>query len=141
MPYFGEWMTFPFVMLAFASRCSAENDTEILANDDRIAELSAFQRVRIGHAFRLTVEECENIVDGVLIERAQSLDRGKAQMRCEDGVRHIAERIVTGKRLMIVDIECGEYTPFAERRDQRRLIDDWPARGVDKDCALLHARG
>ena len=86
MRYLGEWMTFPFVRLPFASHCSAENDTEILANDDRIAELSAFQRVRIGHAFRLTVEECKNIVDGLLIEHAQSLDRGKAQMRGEDGV-------------------------------------------------------
>ena len=69
-----------------------------------------------------------------------SPDRGEAEMRGKDRVRQIAERIVGRKWLGVVDIERGEYAPVTQGGDQRGLIDDRSARGVDEDHALFHAR-
>ena len=44
-----------------------------------------------------------------------------------------AQRVVGGQRLDVEDVEPGAGdAPAAERRDQRGLVDDRPARGVDQ---------
>ncbi len=65
-----------------------------------------------------------------------------ADVRQQQRVRQRAQRMVGRERLDVVDVErrhrrCGRS---AQRRDQRRLVDDRPARGVDQVCGRLHGR-
>ena len=62
-----------------------------------------------------------------------------AEMRRDHDVVHLAERMVERQRLDVVDVEAGAGDRFGvQRRDQRLLVDDRPARGVDEIGGRLH---
>src|SRR4051794_1130050 len=77
------------------------------------------------------------------LERAAllRLERAAGAMRRAYDIRQRKERRVLGRRLALPDIEPGgEEAPALQRVEQRRLVDDAAARGVDDDRGLLHQR-
>ncbi len=60
-------------------------------------------------------------------------------MRREQRVRQAPERMIPRQRLAVVDVERRRDAAALERCDQRRLVDQRSARGVDQQRARLHA--
>ena len=62
-------------------------------------------------------------------------------MRREHDVRRLANRVVGGERLALVDVERGAAEVAAvERRHERLVVDDAAARQVGDDAARGHER-
>jgi len=62
-------------------------------------------------------------------------------MRRDDGVLHPSQRVVERQRLGIEHIERRADDPLGlQRLDERRLVDNQPARGVDEERGRLHQR-
>src|SRR5690348_7935914 len=98
------------------------------------------ERLGIGDVFRLAVEKSENVVDGAGVKISETFDGRKPKMRRKHRVRQIAERIVRRQRLSVIDIERGNDSSGTSGRNQRLLIDNRTARGVDQNRALFHQR-
>ena len=66
--------------------------------------------------------------------------RGARNVRCEQHVVHLQQRIVHGERLAVVHIQRRAcHAALLQRLDQCRLIDQTAARGVDKVRRFFHA--
>ena len=91
------------------------------------------------HPHRLAVEEGADVVDHAGEIGAVVLRRHVAEMRREHDIVHLAQRMVERQRLDVEHVEAGAGDlVVAQGRQQRRLIDDRPARGVDDIGGRLH---
>ena len=62
-------------------------------------------------------------------------------MRGEGNIFHLRQRVIRLQRLGVENVEPDVAdVPALERLDQRRLVDQRAARGIDQDRARLHAR-
>ena len=60
-------------------------------------------------------------------------------MRRQQDIIHFHKRATRGKRLDLEDIQSGSRQTFGlQRLDQRLLLDDGSARGVDKHGGWFH---
>src|SRR5262245_7326636 len=83
---------------------------------------------------RLAVEEIADIGDDVGIIDPVVLHADVAEMRREHDVVELAEWMVDRQRLDVEHVETGTADAGSgERRDQRLLVDDRPARRVDQE--------
>src|SRR5260370_36276180 len=86
----------------------------------------------------LAVEEREDVVDRDIRHLLAYLDNGAAEMRRERDVGQLAQGSID-LRLVLEHIEPGTRDALGlERAQQRRLVDDRPARGVDQERGRLH---
>src|SRR6476660_1997006 len=90
-------------------------------------------------AYRLAVEKGLDRLDRASEIGAVVLLHDVAEVRGEDDVIKRAQRMLDGQWLDIEDVEAGARdTLFAQRGDERRFLDDRPARCVDEVGAALH---
>src|SRR5207248_1313522 len=90
-------------------------------------------------AYRLAVEKGPDRLHRASEIGAVVLLRDVAEMRGEDDIVEPAQRMLDRQRLDIEHIEAGARdTLFAQRGDERRFLDDRPARYVDQVGAALH---
>src|SRR3546814_5779573 len=79
-----------------------------------------------------------DVGDDLFAHRQPPLDGGRHHMRQQHDVSHREQPLVNGG-LMLEHVEPGARDPpFLKGRDQRRLVDDLAARGVDQIGVALH---
>src|SRR5258705_10253210 len=91
------------------------------------------------HLDGLAVDEGADIGDDVRIIDLVILDADIAEMRGEHHVVELAERMIDRQRLDVEHVEAGAADASGgQRRDQRLLVHDRPARRVDQISRRLH---
>src|SRR5688572_23562875 len=93
----------------------------------------------IDHPDGFPLQEGLNILDGVAIKYLVGFHRDVSQMRGDDGVRELPQRMIRRQRLLVVHVESGTGDrALAQGLDERRLVDNRPAGGVDQIRAAFH---
>src|SRR6185437_14921879 len=92
------------------------------------------RRTTLGeHADGLAGQPGDDILDRVGVEDPVSVERDVADVRGEHRARRGAKRVVGRQRLHVEHVEAGAGDPAgAQRLDQRGLVDDRAAGGVDQ---------
>jgi hypothetical protein len=93
----------------------------------------------MGH--RLAREAGEQVLHGDLGHPVARAHRRRADVRHDQEVGRLEQRVLGRQRLGIGDVECRTGDLARVQREQQRLrIDDRAARGVDEQRGRLHAR-
>src|SRR5258708_6860923 len=87
------------------------------------------------------IEAFLDVLERIAVEAAQVLVVDVAEVRREGHVLHLAQRMVGGERLAVVDIErCVSDTAALQRPQHRLLVDQGATRDVHEDRRRLHRR-
>src|SRR5207245_118711 len=90
---------------------------------------------------RLSGEPGLHVLQRLSVEDPVAFLGDVAQMRRDHRVGKVTQGMVEGQRLLVVDVEAGAGDrSLADRGDQRGLVDDRAARGVDQVGGRLHPR-
>src|SRR3954453_9044924 len=80
-------------------------------------------------------------LDHLAVMDAQAVLGGVAEMRRQHEVVELAEGMVRWQRLDGEHVDAGAWNPLLlQRLEQRLLVHDRPARGVDEEGGRLHPR-
>ena len=106
-----------------------------------LAVVHARKSYAVEHAHGLPAQPRRDVLDRVAVEHLVGPGRHVAEVGREQRARRLAQLAVLRQRLLGVDVERGAGDrALAQRRQQRVLVDDRPARGVDQQRRRLHQR-
>src|SRR5665213_3598355 len=112
----------------------------VAANPGRTARLTVIKRLPWrDDADRFAIQEAPNVLKDVGIIPLVVLLTDVAEMRRDDDVLDLAIGMIERQRLDVKHVEAGAGDLLlVERVEQRLLVDDRAARGVDQIGGLLH---
>src|ERR1700761_6105278 len=89
----------------------------------------------------LAARDSLDVVEAVAQPRNVTLERRSSEMRREDDIVELEQRVVGRRRLLVEYVEAGaEQIARTQRGRHRLLVDDGSTRGIYDDRRLLHQR-